>query len=197
MNVAFDEVLPELKNERGEHVEIVGPKITGPEALKWWVEQYRQRFREAFQTALDAGWQSDPTLPTPTSETLDDPPGEISPVARSNRGSITRPVQSIRGSLDEGRPSRHVLQSWPFGRSAGGFSGTFVGMLPTVDREVTEADVASGPRVLEEMTLTCTSPSRTCTFAAQQSHCYVANNCLLASNCVPWIHGQANRSVSN
>jgi hypothetical protein len=111
-------------------VEIIAPKITGAEALGWWVNRHAAGFQACYREATRGIWPADVLLwVMPRTESLDDPPiGVDLRRIQDARTFVSRNLPILRGSLDD--PPRHGYFYVIASRGEGRFKGSLVAMLP-------------------------------------------------------------------
>ena len=119
---AVDHVL--AHPEKPEGVLPVGPKVTGPEALRDWTRRHRETLRKAYRAAPPGGV----VVAEPVTESLDDPPRpETTGVMDREAATAALDRLNMDGINDPPQPGMfYVIAS----RESGRFTGTFVGMLP-------------------------------------------------------------------
>jgi hypothetical protein len=122
---ALPGVLAEIR-AHGFSVSLVGPRITGPEALQDWVKRWRQRFRAGYQEAMASGYPADVVVwATPCTESLDDPPiGFDLRGPTEARERLARFLPNVK-ALVAPPGAFHVVAS----RAEGRFKGTYMGIL--------------------------------------------------------------------
>jgi hypothetical protein len=107
---------------------VVRPKITGPEALRDWVQRWRRQFQNAYAHARTAGWHPAVVMvATPQTESLDDPPTNIRNFDPGAANGLLAKVKLPPDVRDTPPDGFYVIAT----RGDGRFQGTFVGILPT------------------------------------------------------------------
>jgi hypothetical protein len=106
---------------------IVRPKITGPHALRDWVQRWRRKFQDAYKSALAAGWHRAVVMVAhPETESLDDPPARIRNFDPGAANGLLTKVKLKPDVQDTPPDGFYVIAT----RGEGRFQGTFVGILP-------------------------------------------------------------------
>jgi hypothetical protein len=127
-NLLAGKVSGELAAKISGEIEMVPPKIVGPDALQDWVGRYRDNFRGAYRHAVAAGYAEDTVVwGMPRTESLDDQPVAFDLRSWPSARNLLAKVGMGR-SLDDSPPEEMfaVVAS----KGAGRFKGTFVGWLP-------------------------------------------------------------------
>jgi hypothetical protein len=138
-----DEVESCVRGEKSSHfppggLEIVGPKLTGPEALRDWSQRYRKHFQAAYRKA----GQGQVLLATPRTQSLDDAPAVFSFCGLDVANAIIQAI-ALPPNRAAGRGRFLLVSTCEQGR----FQGTFVGELPIApaDAVLPEVDVKPVP----------------------------------------------------